>query len=38
MDTPGSQALEVAKNIKDLAVFKKPLGVAKSIKKYNQKS
>lgn len=33
MDSPGSQALEVAKNMKDLAVFKKPLGVAKKYKK-----
>ncbi|XP_046472494.1 splicing factor ESS-2 homolog [Neodiprion pinetum] len=29
MDTPGSQALEAARNIKELAVFKKPIGVAK---------
>lgn len=37
MDTPGSQALEVAKNMKDLAVFKKPLGVAKKHKKVQPK-
>lgn len=37
MDPPGSQALEVAKNMKDLAVFKKPLGVAKKYKKLRPK-
>lgn len=37
MDSPGSQALEVAKNMKDLAVFKKPLGVAKKYKKLQPK-
>lgn len=37
MDSPGSQALEVAKNMKDLAVFKKPLGVARRYKKLKPK-
>lgn len=37
MDSPGSQALKVAKNMKDLAVFKKPLGVAKRYKKLKPK-
>ncbi|KAL6420147.1 hypothetical protein ACFW04_014090 [Cataglyphis niger] len=32
MDSPGSKALEAAKNIKDLAIFKKPVGVAKKSK------
>ncbi|EZA47587.1 splicing factor ESS-2 homolog [Ooceraea biroi] len=32
VDSPGSQALETAKNIKDLAVFKKPIGSAKRSK------
>lgn len=30
--TPGSQALEAAKNIKDLEIFKKPIGTAKKKK------
>lgn len=29
METPGSQALETARSMKDLAVFKKPIGFAK---------
>lgn len=29
MDSPGCKALEAAKNIKDLAIFKKPIGSAK---------
>ena len=29
MDSPGTRALEAARNIKDLAIFKKPTGVAK---------
>ncbi|XP_034942825.1 splicing factor ESS-2 homolog [Chelonus insularis] len=33
MDTPGSQALEVAKSIKDVVIFKKPTGPVKR-KKY----
>ncbi|XP_072755821.1 splicing factor ESS-2 homolog [Anoplolepis gracilipes] len=33
MDSPGSQALEAAKNIKDLAIFKKPVGSAKKRKR-----
>ena len=37
MDSPGSQALEVAKNIKDLEIFKKPLGVAKKQRKLQPK-
>ncbi|XP_015592669.1 splicing factor ESS-2 homolog [Cephus cinctus] len=37
MDTPGSQALEAARNMKDLAVFKKPVGVAKRSKIYRPK-
>ncbi|XP_012250932.2 splicing factor ESS-2 homolog [Athalia rosae] len=37
MDTPGSQALEAARNIKDLAVFKKPIGVAKRSKGFKGK-
>ncbi|KOC59270.1 Protein DGCR14 like protein [Habropoda laboriosa] len=37
MNSPGSQALEVAKNMKDLAVFKKPIGVAKKYKKVQPK-
>lgn len=37
MDSPGSQALEAAKNIKDLAVFKKPIGVAKKHKRFQPK-
>lgn len=37
MDTPGSQALEAARNMKDLAMFKKPTGVAKRSKKYQPK-
>lgn len=37
MDSPGSQALKIAKNMKDLAVFKKPLGVAKKYKKLRPK-
>ncbi|XP_017756288.1 PREDICTED: uncharacterized protein LOC108548033 [Eufriesea mexicana] len=37
MNSPGSQALEVAKNMKDLAVFKKPIGVAKKQKKVQPK-
>lgn len=32
MDNPGSKALEAAKNIKDLAVFKKPVGSIKRSK------
>ncbi|CAL1685637.1 unnamed protein product [Lasius platythorax] len=32
MDSPGSKALEAAKNIKDLAIFKKPVGSAKKSK------
>lgn len=32
MDSPGSKALEAAKNIKDLAVFKKPIGSVKRSK------
>ncbi|XP_011254468.1 splicing factor ESS-2 homolog [Camponotus floridanus] len=32
MDSPGSKALEAAKNIKDLAIFKKPIGSAKKSK------
>ncbi|XP_014469776.1 PREDICTED: protein DGCR14 homolog [Dinoponera quadriceps] len=34
-DTPGSKALEAAKNMKDLAIFKKPIGSAKK-RKYSQ--
>ncbi|XP_043605025.1 splicing factor ESS-2 homolog [Bombus pyrosoma] len=37
MDSPGSQALKIAQNMKDLAVFKKPLGVAKKYKKLRPK-
>lgn len=29
MDSPGIRALEAARNIKDLAIFKKPIGIAK---------
>ncbi|CAG5103143.1 Similar to Es2: Splicing factor ESS-2 homolog (Drosophila melanogaster) [Cotesia congregata] len=36
--TPGSQALEAIKNIKDLAVFKKPLGPARRSKKFRPKT
>lgn len=32
MDSPGSKALEAAKNIKDVAIFKKPIGSAKKSK------
>ncbi|XP_029169246.1 splicing factor ESS-2 homolog [Nylanderia fulva] len=32
MDSPGSKALEAAKNIKDVAIFKKPVGYAKKSK------
>lgn len=32
MDSPGCKALEAAKNIKDLAIFKKPIGSAKKSK------
>ncbi|XP_057331420.1 splicing factor ESS-2 homolog [Microplitis mediator] len=34
MDTPGSQALEAIKNIKDLSIFKKPIGPARRSKKF----
>ncbi|XP_076176099.1 splicing factor ESS-2 homolog [Ptiloglossa arizonensis] len=37
MNSPGSQALEAAKNMTDLAVFKKPIGVAKKHKKVQPK-
>ncbi|CAL7937102.1 unnamed protein product [Xylocopa violacea] len=37
MNSPGSQALEVARNMKDLTVFKKPIGVAKKYKKVQPK-
>lgn len=33
MESPGSQALEAARNMKDLVIFKKPVGVAKRHKK-----
>ncbi|KZC12538.1 PREDICTED: protein DGCR14 homolog [Dufourea novaeangliae] len=33
MNSPGSQALEAAKNMKDLSIFKKPQGVAKRYKR-----
>lgn len=35
MSTPGSQALEAARNMKDLAIFKKPLGIPLKSKKFN---
>ncbi|KAK0093403.1 hypothetical protein PV326_013593 [Microctonus aethiopoides] len=34
MDTPGSQALEAVKQIKDLTIFKKPMGIPRRSKKY----
>lgn len=37
MDNPGSKALEAAKNIKDLAIFKKPIGFAKRSRKAQPK-
>ncbi|XP_053972931.1 splicing factor ESS-2 homolog [Hylaeus volcanicus] len=37
MNSPGSQALEAAKNMTDLAVFKKPIGVAKRHKRMQPK-
>ena len=37
MNSPGSQALEAAKNMKDLAVFKKPIGVAKRHRRVQHK-
>lgn len=37
MNSPGSRALETAKNMKDMAIFKKPRGVAKRYKKIQPK-
>ncbi|XP_012136622.2 splicing factor ESS-2 homolog [Megachile rotundata] len=37
MNSPGSQALEAAKNMKDLTIFKKPIGVVKRYKKLQPK-
>lgn len=37
MESPGSQALEAAKNMKELEVFKKPVGVAKKCKRMQPK-
>ncbi|XP_018339078.1 PREDICTED: protein DGCR14 homolog [Trachymyrmex septentrionalis] len=37
MDSPGSKALEAAKNIKDLTVFKKPIGSVKRSKNVQPK-
>lgn len=37
MESPGSQALETARNMKDLVIFKKPVGVAKKHKKIQPK-
>ncbi|XP_076641788.1 splicing factor ESS-2 homolog [Halictus rubicundus] len=37
MNSPGSQALETAKNMKETAIFKKPYGVAKRYKKKQPK-
>lgn len=36
-DSPGIRALEAARNIKDLAIFKKPIGVAKKSSCYRVK-
>ncbi|XP_076236184.1 splicing factor ESS-2 homolog [Calliopsis andreniformis] len=37
MDSPGFQALEAAKNMKDVVIFKKPIGVVKKHKKRQPK-
>ncbi|XP_015187128.1 PREDICTED: protein DGCR14 homolog isoform X1 [Polistes dominula] len=37
METPGSRALEAAKSLNDLVIFKKPIGVAKKSKQIRSK-
>lgn len=37
METPGSRALEAVKNLNDLTIFKKPIGVAKKSKNFHPK-